>query len=199
MKGQKNPLDTKDTNNLCDVIKIKDIVDGILITETTYIAFLEVFPLNFKLRSEREQKYIIDSYEELLKIMKAPFYVFTIAKKADLKEHFEYIEEHRRTEKNEAVCKMIEEYQEFVRQTASENAVKRRFIVAIPYQKIVGVSRTPFSQIKAELMENAIRFRDAIAACENEVYISQDSQFTAQIMYELLNLNASEHERIPVL
>lgn len=197
MKGQKNnKLQTKESDNVRDIIPISDIKDGILITDNSYIAFIEIMPINFKLRSEREQKYIVNRYEELLKIMKVPFSIFTISKKADLKEHLEFVQKNIETEENEAVKEMAKEYQEFVSEIARKNTVKRRFIVAIPYQSIKDV---PFYEVKSWLEQMCIKFRDAIKECGNEVLISDNDQFTAEILFELLNIKSSERGRIPVL
>lgn len=200
MKGQKNKkLKTKESNNIKDRIPIGNIKEGILITDNDYIAFMEIIPINFKLRSEREQNYIIERYEELLKIIKVPFYIFTISKKADSKAHLDYVQKHIETEENDQVKAMAREYQEFVKELSRKNTVRRRFIVAIPYQFIKGMNNVPFNDVKSWLDQICITFRDAINNCGNEVIISDSEQFTAQILFELLNVRSSERERIPEL
>lgn len=200
MKGQKDKkLQTNESNSINDIIPIEDIRDGILITKDDYIAFMEVMPINFKLRSEREQNYIIEKYEELLKIMKVPFYISTNVKKADGKAHLDYMQKHLDTEENEQIKAMEREYMDFFKEVAGRNTVSRRFIVSIPYQFIKGVTEVPFIEIKSWLEQNCMAFRDAISDCGNDVIISDSNQFTAQILFEMFSVRRAERERIPRL
>lgn len=197
MKTKKSE-NSEASNKIEDIIPILNFRDGILITDRDYVAFIEVMPVNFNLKSEREQLYIIEKYEELLKQFRVPFYIFTIAKKADSKAHLDYIYSELETELNASVCEMIREYMEYVKKVSLKSAVKRRFIVAIPYQAADGI-KDGFDEIQRWLMQKCISFKEAIDKCGNDTIISEDNRFTAEILYELLNVKSSERERIPEL
>lgn len=199
MKKQEKGNVENDDLNLWNLIGIKGIRDGIVVLESGYISFLEIMPVNFELKSENEQNYIIDRYEELLKVIKAPFYVFTIAKKADPKEHIEKMEMQLATEANENVKSMIHEYTSYVGEISYRNAVQRRFIVAIPYISQAGTKITDlkFQIVSNYLHQKVSEFKTAVSKCGNEVVATENpDQFAAEILFELLNVKISEKERI---
>ncbi|QIB69783.1 hypothetical protein Ami103574_10830 [Aminipila butyrica] len=196
-KGSKLPQ-ANEGNSIWDALPIKGLKNGILLTKYDYIAFMEVMPINLKLRSDREQNYVMEKYEELLKKIRVPFYMTTISKKADLKEHISYVEKLVETEEVEAVREMTLEYRDFVKEAARKETVKKRFIVAIPYQQVKGIE-APFDEAESWLHQICSDYEDAMQECGNEIKVSWDNQFTAQILFELLNVKSSERERIPRL
>lgn len=199
MKKQEKGKVENDNIDLWKLIGIKGITDGIVVLENGYITFLEIMPVNFELKSKNEQNYIIDRYEELLKVIKAPFYVFTIAKKADPKEHIEKMEMQLATEANENVKAMIYEYIRYVGEISYSNAVQRRFIVAIPYITQAGTKITDvkFQTVSNYLHQKASEFKTAVSKCGNEVVAPENpDKFAAEILFELLNVKVSEKERV---
>lgn len=199
LKKQNKKIQTPEVKSIKELIGITAIRNGILFTDETCIKFLEIMPVNFQLKSEREQNYIIERYEELLKIVKVPFSTFTISKKADSKSHIDYVKRQYETEDNENVKQMIVEYQNYVREISYISAVKRRFIVAIPYVIPSGLKleNISFGDIENWLQQKSSQFKDAISKCGNDVYEPEDEdQFTAQIIFELLNVKSSEKERM---
>jgi len=181
-----------------ELIPIKSISRGILFTDADAFKFLEIFPINFQLKSEREQEAILSKYEGLFKIMRCPFMILTIAKKSDSREHLDYIKALYDKETNENVRAMMVEYMENTADVSYQNAVRRRFIVAVPYQAPAGLAlgQVPLNEIEGYLYQKTSQFKDAIMACGNDVFSPEDENvFTAQIVMELLNVKSSEMQK----
>lgn len=197
----KRKIMPKEEINIDDLLGIQDIKNGVIMSHTPTLV-LEVLPVNLKLKSIREQNYIIKSYEELHKVLKTPFDIRTISRKEDSREHLEYIGRLAETEENESVKAMIEEYKSFVSEMAYKNAVKKRFIVYLPYVIPPGLkmSEIDWEDIERWLFEKGMQFIEGISKCGNKVVSPKSkSQFTAQILFELLNIKSSEKERVPFI
>ncbi|MDD4566109.1 MAG: hypothetical protein PHE79_11630 [Eubacteriales bacterium] len=189
-----------DKLNIHELIGIDDIKNGIVVTDNSYTAILEVIPINFKLKSEREQEYIINTYCELLKTMRISFDIRTISRKEDSRDHMEYISRLYETETNENVKALIAEYEETVSDILYQSAVRRRFLVYISYEAPAGIKfeRINFRDAERWLNEKCAQFSEAIGKCGNKVIYQRDkNQLTAQIMFELLNIKSAEKERVP--
>ncbi|WP_324824330.1 hypothetical protein [Sinanaerobacter sp. ZZT-01] len=187
--------------NLKELIGIKDIKRGIIVCENSYTLPLEVLPVNFDLKSKGEKNYIIESYEELLKKVKTPFQIYTFARRADAKAHLDHMRKHLMTEENETVREMLQEYMQFVSDVSYKSAVKKRFIVMIPYVVPAGFSfkEIDFNDAAAWLIEKRTQFVDAFRKCGNDTVIpnlSEENRFTAQILFELFNIKSSERLRM---
>lgn len=192
----------QDKISIHDLIGIKEIRNGIVVTDDSFTAILEVTPINFKLKSEREQDAIINKYNELLKKMKISFDVRTISKKEDSRDHLEYIRKLDDLETNENVKAMIEEYEKFVSEISYKSVVRRRFLVFIPYELPIGIKleNVDFKTAELWLNEKCAQFTEAIEKCGSKVVNpSNKNQFAAQILFELLNMKSSEKERILIL
>lgn len=199
LQKKKKPKIQKQAKSLRELIPIKDIRRGILFTDTDAIKFLEILPVNFQLKSEREQDAILSRYEDLFKIMKCPFMIFTIAKKSDASAHLDYIKGLFEREKNDNVRSMMVEYMENTAGISYQNAVRRRFIVAIPYQAPAGLTlqHVTLNDIESYLYQKSSQFKDAISSCGNDVVIPEDENaFTSQILMELLNVKSSEKQKV---
>jgi len=198
MKNRKKII--KEEFNISDLLSIEDIKKGILVTQNSYTLMLEVLPINFKLKSRREQNFIIGKYEELHKAFKTPFDTRTISRKEDSREHLDYINRLAETEENENVQALISEYESFVSDMAYKSAVKKRFIVYIPYVVPPGFKFESIHREDAErwLLEKGTQFIEYINQCGNEVVIPKNQdQFAAQILFELINIKSAEKESVP--
>ena len=80
-------------NTTEDMIPVLDIQNGIVhMKDGRYIKILEVEPINFLLRSVREQKNIIASFASWLKISPVKIQIKVLTKKADISKHLNAIE-----------------------------------------------------------------------------------------------------------
>ena len=114
-------------NPVADYLPVENIQDGIIYTrDHRYLSILEITPVNFLLRSAREQKSIIYSYLSYLKISPVKLQIKVITRKADINRHLDTVREEMEKETNEHCLQMQKDYIEFVKKVGSQEAVTRR-------------------------------------------------------------------------
>jgi len=80
----------KKDQTLEDYLPVEKIANGIVYTtDGRYVKILEIEPINFLLRSAREQQGIIYSFISYLKISPVKLQIKMISKKADINKHLE--------------------------------------------------------------------------------------------------------------
>ena len=128
-KTTKKAIDTE------SYLNIEKIENGVIFTKDgRYLKILEIEPINFLLRSAREQRNIIYSFVSYLKIAPVKMQFKVIAKKADLNKHLNQVNEEMRRETDER-CKMQQlDYIRFVKHIGSKEAVSRRFFLIYEYE-----------------------------------------------------------------
>ena len=122
-------------NPVADYLPVEKIQDGIIYTrDHRYLSILEITPINFLLRSAREQKSIIYSYLSYLKISPVKLQVKVITRKADINRHLDTVRKEMERETNEHCLQMQKDYIEFVKKVGSQEAVTRRFFLIFEYE-----------------------------------------------------------------
>ena len=122
-------------NPVADYLPVEKIQDGIIYTrDHRYLSILEITPVNFLLRSAREQKSIIYSYLSYLKISPVKLQIKVITRKADINRHLDTVREEMEKETNEHCLQMQKDYIEFVKKVGSQEAVTRRFFLIFEYE-----------------------------------------------------------------
>ena len=96
-------------NPLAAYVPIQKIENGIVYTtDHRYIKILEIVPINFLLRSAREQRNIVYSFISYLKIAPVKLQIKVITKRADMNRHIETVRREMAQETNES-CRMQQE------------------------------------------------------------------------------------------
>lgn len=187
-----------------ELLGIKDVKNGIIIRENhaayKYVMLLEIVPINFKLKSEREQEFILKLYEQLLKILKTPFQTSLICRKADTSAHSKYMEKQIENSSDENLKFHMDEYLSFFKDVTTKSAVSKRFILTIPYVVPIGanINSIEFFQVVDTLYEIKGRIKQSMQKCGNEVIDHEDfNYFTFDILYQLLNRISSETQSLP--
>lgn len=202
IKNLRKKPQPKSDSILADLIGIRQIRNGILIRNSGYVLLLEILPVNFRLKSENEQAYIIKCYEELLKILKSPFQITVMARKADISGHIKYMERHWEQETDPELKRQIRNYMTFAKEVSAKGAVSRRFILALPYVPPAGIKMesVSFESASNTLYELKGRVKQCIEKCGNELVEPENpDQFAAEILYTLLNRKTSETQNLPQL
>lgn len=79
-------------NPLADYIPIEKVANGIIYTrDHRYVKLVEVVPVNFLLRSAREQRSIIYSFISYLKIAPVKVQFKVLTKRADINRHMDTV------------------------------------------------------------------------------------------------------------
>ncbi len=191
-RKEKKSQAPKSSSTVAQYLPIEDIRDGIIITkDRRFVKIIEVSPINFLLRSAREQRNIIYSFVSYLKISPAKMQFKVLTKKADVNRHLYKIEEEIAAEKDERCRALQMDYASLVRQLGSKEAITRRFFIIFEYEGIGGR--------RGEEKEAAVELKSAVQTatvflrqCGNEVIqYENETDFTADVLYSLLNRNTS--------
>ncbi len=99
---------------------------------------IDLSPINFLLRSAREQRSIIYSFASYLKISPAKMQFKVLTKKADVNRHLYKIEEEIARETDEKCRALQMDYADLVRNLGSREAITRRFFIIFEYEGATG-------------------------------------------------------------
>ena len=124
----------KKDQTLEDYLPVEKIANGIVYTtDGRYVKILEIEPINFLLRSAREQQGIIYSFISYLKIScQTPDQ--DDLQKADINKHLEQSQLELERETDPHCQELQRDYIQFVQNLSSREAVSRRFFLIFEYE-----------------------------------------------------------------
>lgn len=187
-KTVKNPVD------IDSYIPIEKIENGVIFTKDgRYLKILEIEPINFLLRSAREQRNIIYSFVSYLKIAPVKMQFKVLTKKADLNKHLDQVNEEMCRETDER-CKMQQlDYIRFIKQIGTREAVSRRFFLIYEYEPFMPNRKGDLNEIYSVLKTAERSAKSYLFQCGNEVVEHEDDdEFLADVLYSLLNRSSNQ-------
>ena len=172
-----------------DYLPIDKIANGIIYTtDHRYVKILEIEPINFLLRSAREQKGIIYSFISYLKISPVKLQIKMISKKADINKHLEQAALELSRETNPHCRELQKDYIQFVKKLSSREAVSRRFFLIFEYEPFNVNRKVEEKEILAALETAAQTAKTFLYQCGNQVVThDNEDEFTTDVLYTLLN------------
>ena len=174
---------------LYDLLPIRKIENGILrTTDDRYIKILEIEPINFLLRSPREQRSVIYSFASLLKVSPVRLQFKSFSRKADVNAYLDKLRRDAANEPDAAVRKRHMSYIRFVKRLGSRDAVSRRFFVIFQYEAPTNERNISYAEIVSTLETTARNFRTYLAQCGNAIVEHEnEDEFITDVFYTLLN------------
>ena len=176
-------------NPLADYIPIEKIEHGIVYTKDhRYIKILEVIPVNFLLRSAREQRSIIYSFISYLKISPVKIQIKALTKRADINRHLDMVRKELAQETDPRCRTLQEDYLKLIRQLGSREAITRRFFLVFEYEPFPGTKRGHEEEEAVASLQTAARTAgNYLRQCGNEVVSHEnEDEATAEILYNIL-------------
>ena len=172
-----------------DYLPIDKIANGIIYTtDHQYVKILEIEPINFLLRSAREQQGIIYSFISYLKISPVKLQIKMISKKADINKHLEQAALELSRETNPHCRELQKDYIQFVKKLSSREAVSRRFFLIFEYEPFNVNRKVEEKEILAALETAAQTAKTFLYQCGNQVIThDNEDEFTTDVLYTLLN------------
>ena len=172
-----------------DYLPIDKIANGIIYTtDHRYVKILEIEPINFLLRSAREQKGIIYSFISYLKISPVKLQIKMISKKADINKHLEQAALELSLETNPHCRELQKDYIQFVKKLSSREAVSRRFFLIFEYEPFNVNRKVEEKEILAALETASQTAKTFLYQCGNQVVThDNEDEFTTDVLYTLLN------------
>lgn len=169
-------------------LPIEKIENGVIYTKDhRYIKIIEVLPINFLLRSAREQKNIIYSFISYLKISPVRVQFKIITKKADTAKHKEIVMQEMKTETDANCRKLQKDYLNLINRIGSREATTRRFFIAFEYESYGRKVKDEEGEAIASLQTAARTAVNYLKQCGNEVIIPEnEDEFTVDILYNIV-------------
>ncbi len=182
-KTMKKPVDIE------SYLEIDKIENGVVFTrDGRYLKVIEIEPINFLLRSAREQRNIIYSFVSYLKIAPVKMQFKVIAKKADLNKHLNQVNEEMRNETDERCKAQQLDYIRFIKQIGTKEAVSRRFFLIYEYEPFMMNRKDDMNEMISNLKTVERSVKNYLFQCGNEVVEHADeNEFLTDVFYNLLN------------
>ena len=128
-------------NPVATYLPIEKIENGIIYTKDhRYVKVLEVEPINFLLRSAREQRSIIYSFISYLKISPVKIQFKVLTKRADINKHTEIVRREMERETDPHCHMLQEDYLKLVGRIGSREATTRRFLLSLSMRRWAGTA-----------------------------------------------------------
>lgn len=181
-------------NPVADYLPIEKVENGIIYTKDhRFVKVVEVVPINFMLRSAREQRNIIYSFVSYLKISPIKLQIKVLTRRADINRHLETVRREMAHEENEQCRLMQEDYLNFVQQVGSREAVTRRFFLIFEYEPWANTRRSEQEDEAIQSLQSAVHTAsNYLRQCGNEVIVPEnEDEFTVDVLYNLLCRNES--------
>ena len=181
-------------NPVADYLPIEKIANGIIYTKDhRFVKVVEVVPINFMLRSAREQRNIIYSFVSYLKISPVKLQIKVLTRRADINRHLDTVRREMAQEDNEQCRLMQEDYLDFVQQVGSHEAVTRRFFLIFEYEPWNNTRRSEQEDEAIQSLQSAVHTAsNYLRQCGNEVVVHEnEDEFTIDVFYNLLCRNES--------
>lgn len=173
-------------NPVAEYLPVEKIENSIIYTrDHRYLKIVEVVPINFLLRSAREQRNIIYSFISFLKISPVKMQIKVIAKRADLNRHREIVQREMAQETDENCRLLQQDYLTLIDRIGAREATSRRFFMVFEYEAWAGRKRdNEEAEAIASLQTAARTAVNYLKQCGNEVLIPEnDDEFTVDTLY----------------
>lgn len=187
----------KPLNQISNYIPIEKVEHGIIYTrDHRYIKLIEVIPVNFLLRSAREQRNIIYAFVSYLKIAPVKVQFKALTRRADINRHIAAVQKELKHE-TDTRCRILQEdYLKLIGQLGSKEAITRRFFLIFEHEPHPGTKRGHEEDDAISSLQTAARTAaNYLRQCGNEVIFHEDDdEATCEVLYNIL-CRKSSNER----
>ena len=171
---------------------VEDIRGGMIVTkDKRYIKVVEVQPINFLLRSAGEQRDIILSFAELLRIAPVKIQFKSNANRADITKFMANTVEEMGRETDPACVEMDRDYLQHIQSIATNNAISRRFFAIFEYENPLPAYHPSEKEVRFALESVARNFRSYLSRCGNSTVEfadeAEENEFLLQLLFTLLD------------
>lgn len=198
-KPNKSEVSSRYLSSAAEYLPIERIENGVIYTrDKRYVKIIEVEPINFLLRSAREQRNIIYSFIGYLKISPVKMQFKVLTKRADINRHLQAVEREMAQETDEKCRLLQKDYTQLIRKIGSREAITRRFFIIFEYEPWGGRRSEDENEAIAALQTAARTAANYLRQCGNEVIAWEDeNEAVTHVLYSLLNRNSSADKPLP--
>ncbi|MBU4369407.1 hypothetical protein KKG58_01440, partial [Patescibacteria group bacterium] len=134
------------TQKYLDISEIKN--DCVALKNGTLRAVLLVSSINFALKSEDEQKAVIQSYVRFLNTLDAPLQILIQSRPFNIKPYLAYLGELEKAQRNELLKVQMADYSDFIKELVQMGEIMiRRFYIIVPYNPLGDKKRGFFPRL----------------------------------------------------
>lgn len=170
------------------LVEIDEIKNGIVHTKDgRYVKIIEVTPINFHMRSNRERNLIISDFMSWIKIapIKLQFKVFSLP--ADINNHIEGLNKDMERETNPRCRELQKDYLKLICNVGLTEGVTRRFFIIFEHEAF-GMLSGDENTILRDMNACEQTIRNYIKQCGNKVVKHEDEDmFLYELFYSLYN------------
>lgn len=198
-KRRRNKPESPFLNPVAEYLPIEKIANGIIYTKDhRYIKIIEVIPINFLLRSAREQRSIIYSFISYLKISPVKIQFKVLTKRADLNKHTDIVRREMEAEQDPNCRVLQEDYLKLINRIGSREATTRRFFIAFEYEQVGRRNANEETDAISSLQIAARTAANYLKQCGNEVLTPEnEDEFTVDVLYNILCRQVSSDIPLP--
>ena len=182
--GYKSKGKVRPTQSL---VGIKEIKNGVVhMKDGRNLKVIEVSPINYHMRSNRERNLIIADFLSWLKIAPIKFQFKVFAVPADINMHIEGLHEDMQKETNEKCRELQDDYLKLICNVGLTEGVTRRFFIILEHEPH---GLAPDEQTIVRDLESAQRtVRTYLKQCGNNVIQHEDEDtYLYELFYGLYN------------
>ncbi len=174
---------------------IKKIENGIIELKNGKLCkVLEVYPVNFSLKSKSEQESILYQYKNFLSVCDFDIQILVQSKKGNLDNHISVIEENIKKEKSLETKKLMQEYINMIKKESLKNAISKKFFIIF---FVVQDKKGYKEHCILELNEKALKIKETLDKCGNYVKdFDENNKELINMIYTYLNPITSDIQRL---
>ena len=148
-----------------------------------YIKIIQIFPINFNLKSKLEQEAILNSYKIFLKTCSFNIQILIQNSTQDLNQHFNNIKNNLKNENKESLNKISNNYFNFIQDfnSVKNSSVKKFYII------ISNNLQEEEKNILNNLNENYLKIKESLFRCGNLVEDLNTKQAVLNLFNTMLN------------
>ena len=170
---------------------IKRVSKGLVeLKNDDFCKILEVVPINFALKSEREQEQILYQYKTFLKTCDFSMQILVLSKRYDIDRYIENLKKKDRDESSEKVRKMLNAYLVELRQiTVNKDIISRKFYLVIRESgKRDGKHRRSVLEIERAFEEKVLKVKNSLKKIGNEIKDFEcDDEAVTRVLFDIFH------------
>lgn len=182
--------------NSQDLVDVDEIKDGIIHTkDNRYLTIIELEPINFHLRSEREKTNIIYNFAAWLKVasrlsINIQFKIVTCP--ANIDQLVSTIQNEIKKEPNKKCRELQQDNLDLICSIGYSQSVSRRFFIVMEYNSYTSQFNT-YNEIVSSLRECVLIAKNFLGKCGNKIVEHKDEDlFLMDLLYLLYNRSGKE-------
>ena len=180
-------------------LPIKNITGGMVVTkDRRFVKIVEVMPVNFHLKTPREQQNIIYYFASYLKIAPNNIQIRVVTQRLDLESYITKMLKYRDAEENEKCRGMIEDNIQMVSDVVANEVTTHRFFIIFQYEPQMKGRNNTVRAISDRLNEEAETAQRYLDLCGLEVLEPEYADNAViELLYEMINKNTGRRVRLP--